>query len=329
MTPAPSLPSRVSVEAPARLHFGVLDLRGHLGRRFGGIGAAVPTPSVRLEAARADELTVEGPDAGRAQEFARRFLSAQRLPGGAHLRVARVIPPHAGLGSGTQLALAVGRALAELHGLQLEPTALAQSVGRGRRSAIGTWTFALGGFVLEGGRREGSDGIAPLISRLPIPPSWHCVIAIPEAESGLSGEEEALAFSGLPAPSERDVERVAHLVLMQLLPSLAEADLTGFGSALSEIQRITGSWFARAQGGPFAPGASTELVRQLARLGATGVGQSSWGPTVYGITPDRDSARDLAGRVRAHLGSTGAVYQTGFAERGALVHAEWTAVGCD
>ncbi len=329
MTALEQLPTRITVEAPARLHFGVLDLRGHLGRRFGGIGAAVPAPAVRLEVTRAQTLTAEGPDSGRAQEFARRFLSSYRLKGGAHLCVAQSIPPHVGLGSGTQLALAVGRALAELHGFQLEPPALARAVGRGVRSAIGTWVFALGGFVLEGGRRPGSDGVAPLISRLPIPNGWQAVIAIPEGKPGLSGETEAEAFARLPPPSEREVERVAHLVLMQLLPALAEADLAAFGAALSEIQRITGAWFSGAQGGAFAAGASGDLVRLLAEFGAQGVGQSSWGPTVYGLTPDSDSARDLASRVRARLGESGVVYQTGFSQRGALVHTDWTAVGRD
>jgi beta-ribofuranosylaminobenzene 5'-phosphate synthase len=143
----------VFVEAPARLHFGVLDLRGDLGRRFGGIGAAVPSPSLLLEARPASTLTVEGPpaDGERALEFARRFLSHHGLAAGATVCLHRTIPAHAGLGSGTQLALAVARALAEQHALATDAAALARAVGRGRRSAIGTWTFALGGFVLEGG----------------------------------------------------------------------------------------------------------------------------------------------------------------------------------
>jgi beta-RFAP synthase len=162
-----------------------------------------------------------------------------------------------------------------------------------------------------------------------MPTAWQAVIVIPEGKPGLSGETEAEAFTKLPPPSEREVERVAHLVLMELLPALAEADLADFGAALSEVQRITGAWFAGAQGGAFAAGASAEVVRVLAEFGAQGVGQSSWGPTVYGLTPDTDSARDLAGRVRARLGNSGVVYQTGFAQRGALVHTEWTAVGRD
>jgi beta-RFAP synthase len=322
-------PTRVRVEAPARLHFGILDLRGHRGRRFGGIGAAVPTPSVCLEATPDDRITAEGPDAGRVQEYARRYLAAAGLEGGAHLRVVRAIPPHVGLGSGTQLALSVARALAELYGQSAEPLALARAVGRGLRSAIGTWTFALGGFVLEGGRKSGSDAVAPLISRLPIPGIWRAVIAIPESAPGLSGAAESEAFRQLPPPDEREVEQVAHLVLMQLLPALADADLVAFGAALTEVQRITGGWFAPAQGGAFASGLTRELVGRMAEFGATGVGQSSWGPTVYGIVPHPDAGRDLAQRIRAWMGSNGTVLETPFAERGALVHSEWGRVGMD
>src|SRR5262245_7888263 len=120
----------VFVEAPARLHFGVLDLRGTLGRRFGGLGAAVPAPSLLLEAGRADRLTAEGPDAERALGFAQRFLAHHGCPGGARLTVHRAIPSHSGLGSGTQLGLAVARALAELHRLPADVVGLAAAVGR-------------------------------------------------------------------------------------------------------------------------------------------------------------------------------------------------------
>src|SRR5690242_10457706 len=120
--------SRVFVEAPARLHFGVLDLRGDLGRRFGGIGAAVPAPSLLLEANPASSLAAEGPDAARVLGFARRFAAHHALELRVRFRVHRAIPTHAGLGSGTQLALAVARAAAELAGLPTEVAALARAV---------------------------------------------------------------------------------------------------------------------------------------------------------------------------------------------------------
>jgi beta-ribofuranosylaminobenzene 5'-phosphate synthase len=316
-----SAPGPVFVEAPARLHFGVLDLRGDLGRRFGGVGAAVPSPSLLLEARPASSLTAEGPDADRALEFARRFAAHYGLGDGAHLVIHRSIPAHSGLGSGTQLALAVARALAELHGLPSEVRALARAVGRGRRSAIGTWTFALGGFVLEGGRKgEGEDGaVAPLLARLPLPAAWGCVVVVPRGKPGLTGEEEAAAFARLPPPAARDVERVAHLVLMQLLPAIAEADLPAFGAALAEVQRVTGGWFAGAQGGVFAPGHTGEMIERLRAWGAAGVGQSSWGPAVYGITSSGEESQAIAARARAVLGAGGVVYAGGFSAAGARV----------
>ena len=146
---APSATDAVYVEAPARLHFGMLDLRGALGRKFGGIGAAVPNPSIRIEARPAPTLSADGPAADRVLHFAQLVIEHYGVRQGAQLRVHATIPAHSGLGSGTQLALAVARAIAELYDLPRDADALAVATQRARRSAIGTWIFAEGGFVVE------------------------------------------------------------------------------------------------------------------------------------------------------------------------------------
>jgi beta-RFAP synthase len=310
----------VFVEASARLHFGVLDLRGGLGRWFGGIGAAAPVPTLLVSACPADTLDVCGEDSERAARFARRILDHYGLKGRARLCVHRALPRHAGLGSGTQLALAIARALMELHGgVPPDLSRLSRALGRAQRSAVGTWTFGGGGLVVEGGRRRESDRIAPLLARLPFPPAWRCVLAVPRTTSGVTGTTEAERFAKLPVPPERDVRRVAHLVLMALLPALADADLSTFGEALSSIQRITGRWFAPVQGGTFAPGPSRKLVRWMTEAGATGVGQSSWGPTVYGIVEGEEAGLRLAEHVRGRLGAAGTVYEGPFPADGARV----------
>ncbi|HEX5435650.1 MAG TPA: beta-ribofuranosylaminobenzene 5'-phosphate synthase family protein [Gemmatimonadaceae bacterium] len=323
--PDPPGPRSVWVEAPARLHFGMLDLRGALGRRFGGMGAAIPTPSLVLEASRAPGFSARGPEGERALAFAHRYAAAYALHGGARLVVHRAIPVHAGLGSGTQLALAVARALAELYGLPPDARALARGVDRAHRSGVGTWIFAHGGFVVEGGRRTDDEMVAPLLARYPMPADWRVVVAVPPGTPGMSGEAEAAAFARLPPPPEREVEHVAHLVLMALLPAVVEGDLETFGLALTDVQCVTGRWFAPAQGGAFASGASAELVHAMRDWGAAGVGQSSWGPAVYGIVAGDRSAADLAARVRTWLGGVGAVHAGPFANEGARVtcrHAE-------
>jgi len=295
------------VRAPARLHFGVLDLRGDLGRRFGGLGAAVEEPGLELVVRPGKTLEATGPDSERALGYARAFLAHHGLSAGARIEVRRALPPHAGLGSGTQLALAVGRALATLLEVPVPSVAaLAAAVGRGARSAIGTFVFEEGGFVLEGGRQAGG-GLAPLLLRRPMPTSWRCVVVVPEAPPGLSGEAETTAFRTLPAPPAAEVERVAHLVLMGMLPALVEARLAEFGAALSEVQRLTGPTAA--------------VVQALRAAGAQGVGQSSWGPTVYALAATDDEADRLADAARGPSGAGAFIWRGPFQNTGAVVQA--------
>lgn len=307
----------VRVEAPGRLHLGILDLRGDLGRKFGGLGAALRAPRVVLEARPASDVTASGPDAKRAEEFARRFLRHHGRTGGAAIRVLETIPAHVGLGSGTQLALAVARALAELYGVAADAPSLALAAGRAKRSAVGTWAFERGGFVLEGGHREHDRGVPPLLFHHPMPASWRCVVAVPDVPRGLSGPAEAAAFREMEPATERKAGRIARLTLMSALPALVEEDLEVFGRAVTEIQRHVGDCFREAQGGRFAHPEVARLVRALERAGAPGVGQSSWGPAAFALAGDDAAADRLLAVARAHVDSPDAAWATGFDDRGA------------
>jgi beta-ribofuranosylaminobenzene 5'-phosphate synthase len=309
----------VRIEAPARLHLGMLDASGEGSRRFGGLGAAVARPGVVVEVSDAPEgLLAEGPDAERARRVAERCLDALG-GGGARVRVLEAIPAHVGLGSGTKLALAVAAALAALAGESPDPPALARMAGRGARSAVGLWTFALGGLVVEGGRRHGSDEPAPLLVRHAMPDDWCCVLAIPAAEPGLSGGAEEAAFAELRPDPERSAH-IAQIVLTALLPALVERDLAEFGAALTALQRLVGDAFASVQGGTFHP-RSGPLVEALLRLGAAGAGQSSWGPAAYGLFGREAEAHVVARRLEAEFGMPGRVEVVRFDNAGARAEA--------
>jgi beta-RFAP synthase len=296
---------------------GMLAVAGDGGRRFGGLGVSVTRPAVILEAQPADELSAEGADAERALTFARRCHDALGLPGGAHLRIVDAIPPHVGLGSGTKLALAVARALAALHGRAVDAPALAQAAGRAARSAVGMWTFALGGLVVEGGVPPGAERPAPLLMRHAMPDEWRIVLVVPKAVPGLSGVAEAQAFGRLVPSAERSAA-IAQLVLTSLLPALVERELEEFGTALTRVQQLVGDAFAPVQGGRFHPRAGA-LVEALLRGGAAGAGQSSWGPTVYGIVGSEAAGRELARRMEGVVGDDGSVELVAFDNRGARV----------
>jgi beta-ribofuranosylaminobenzene 5'-phosphate synthase len=307
----------VRVEAPARLHLGMLAVGGDGARRFGGLGVAVSRPAVVVEAQSADELSAEGVDAERALMFAQRCHEALHLGGGAQVRVVEAIPPHVGLGSGTKLALAVAQALAVLDGRTVDPPALAEAAGRAARSAVGMWTFALGGLVVEGGVRRGVERPAPLLAHYRVPDEWRIVLVVPHAEPGLSGVAETQAFGRLVPSAERSAA-IAQLVLTSLLPALVERDLEEFGAALTRIQELVGDAFAAVQGGRFHPRAG-ELVEALLRGGAAGAGQSSWGPAAYGVVGSEAAGRELAGRMEAVVGAEGSVELVTFDNRGARV----------
>jgi beta-ribofuranosylaminobenzene 5'-phosphate synthase len=307
----------VRVEAPARLHMGMLDASSGGARRFGGLGVAVSRPAVVVEASVSDELTVEGPDAERALAVAQRCRDALGDARGARVRVLEAIPAHVGLGSGTKLALAVTAALSALAGQSPAPAAMARTAGRAARSAVGLWTFVRGGLVVEGGLRAGAAQPAPLLVRYAMPDEWRCVLAIPAAEPGLSGGAEEAAFAGLRPDPDR-AALMAQVVLTALMPALVERDLGEFGAALSRLQRLVGDAFAPIQGGTFHPRAGA-LVDALLRLGAAGAGQSSWGPAVYGLVGSEQQGHDVARALEAELGGGGRAEVVRFDNRGARV----------
>jgi beta-ribofuranosylaminobenzene 5'-phosphate synthase len=293
-----ALTARVS--APARLHFGFLDLNFSLGRRFVGLGMAVDAPATVLSLARAPEgtLTAEGPESGRARDHLARLVRDHGARSGFRLTVERAIPPHAGLGSGTQLALAVAAAYAALEAPAAEAAHLARELGRAERSAIGFAAFRAGGVVLDGGRGPDTE-VPPIISRLPFPDDWRVLLVFDGARVGVHGEAERAAFATLPPFPEAASAALCRLVLVRALPALAEADFPAFAAVVGEIQARVGDHFAPAQGGGrFASADVADVLAWLAKEGHAGLGQTSWGPTGFCLLPDAAAAERLAETAR-------------------------------
>jgi beta-RFAP synthase len=310
--------TEIVVTAPARLHFGMLDPAGIGARRFGGVGVGVESPRVvvGVRARSGGEVVAHGSQADRATTFARRARAAFEHPGGVEVDVREAIPPHVGLGSGTKLGLAIARGVAELAGASAGPAKLADASGRGARSSVGCWTFAAPGLVVEAGVRAGG-WISPLVARHPMPERWRCVLALPLGGEGLSGDAEERFFNRLHEQATGE-PRAARLLLTALLPGLVISDIDEFGAALSEIQREIGSIFAARQGGVFHPRA-VPVVEALLALGVGAVGQSSWGPSVYGIVDGAERAADVAERLRSAVDSDTDVRVVDFDRRGAWV----------
>ncbi len=302
----------VRIETPARLHLGLLDMNGELGRLYGSIGVAIERPNVVLEAdlqntGGVNDLVVEGLEQERLIAYARSFLAHYPLPGRVHLNLRSNIPAHVGLGSGTQLALATGTALARLGGLRLNATELGLIMKRGLHSGIGVAVFQHGGFVVDGGHLvvDGRQSIPPVLFRHPVPEDWFFVVVIPKARPGLSGDDEQLAFQTVPPAPSPLVEKICRLLIMKMLPALVENDIAQFGQSLTQIQQLVGDSFAAIQGGQFGNTLSGQIITHMLEQGALGAGQSSWGPTVYALVQDEWQAQQLESDIQEYLESRG------------------------
>lgn len=297
MKDALNRPAAVDVTAPARLHLGFLDLDGGLGRRFGSLGLAIDNPATRVTVSRASpsatKHSASGPEADRALKAIGRYADVLGLSGFYRAAVEAAIPAHAGLGSGTQLAVAIGVGLAALESSDTPPRALAEMQSRGARSAIGMAAFEAGGFIVDGGRGRG-DHAPPVLMQVPFPEHWRAILVLDRRAEGVHGERESAAFAALPPFEQATAAHLCHLMLMRLMPAVVEADLAAFGAGLTEIQQVIGAHFANAQGNsPWTSRAVGRLVSMLGTAGATGLGQSSWGPTGFAFVESEAAAQRL------------------------------------
>lgn len=202
-----------------------------------------------------------------------------------------------------------------LAGRRLGIREIASAVGRGAHSGIGISTFRYGGFVLDGGHRIRSmgtsspgtaeNGIPPVLFQHAMPRNWFFVTVIPAMDPGLSGKKEANAFLKLPRAPSRLVEKISRVLLIQMLPALVERDISNFGKALTRIQYMVGDCFSSIQGGRFASPVSEKMVDFLLSSGAAGIGQSSWGPTVYGLIEGKIRAQALHQKTQSYLDTLG------------------------
>jgi beta-ribofuranosylaminobenzene 5'-phosphate synthase len=308
------------VETGARLHFGFQNLALAHDRLYGGVGLALAEPRLVVEAERADSIQVDYRD---AEPFARDVCDILGVEG-VRLDVPERFPRHAGLGSGTQLALASLVAIGGAYDRTVDPRECAPALGRGGRSGVGVAAFERGGFVVDAGHpterftsappERGDWSVPRPVARHDLPADWRFVLVTPDVPPGRSGTPEEESMRSVVERADPSVaDEMATLLVRRVLPAVAEGDVAAFGRAIARLGRLNGAWYADEQGGVYRPPAG-QVVEALSDSPAIyGAGQSSWGPTVYGLTTDReaDHATGVARDALSDLGTDGTVRTAG------------------
>lgn len=323
---APSLQGRVvapgravRVTTGARLHFGLLGFaKGHYP--FGGAGVMIERPATCVEIRSVDTARETRTDSRTAPPALVARLQDQimchweRMTGlptsNLRLHVTQTAQRHIGLGSGTQMAMALALGLFRLHG-RVKPTVeqLAESVQRGKRSSVGVLGFANGGFLLERGHQANAP-IARSFDRVPVPSQWRFVLVRATRQFGASGSREKELLGRLAETPPVVTRRMLRMAEEEILPALRSGQIDTFADAVFEYGQMAGRVFSAVQGGIFANRHIEQLANSLRNLGARGVAQSSWGPTVSCIVESQTAAellREQATRILKPISGQGPI----------------------
>ncbi len=284
--------SRVAVRAGYRLHLGFYRYLDE-GLAYGSVGVALEDPHLELR------LTTSGVGGGlevrapteEAREAAARVARSLGLSSGV-LEVLGYVKHHVGLGSITRTYLATAIAASvQLKAVNLDLEELLVKLGRCRYSCVGYYTMVYGGLAVDTGVGHPGDGIPKPLMLLKFPQHWYVVLAVPEGR-GLREEEEEVHMRD---PVQVSEQRELYRALVELTTGVRLERIDLFARGVETIQEVAGRYFSRAQGGFFSSPYGDLIAEVMRRSGLRGIGQSSWGPTVYGFT-DSYSTAELARR---------------------------------
>lgn len=329
------------IETPSRLHVTLIDLNGKYGRIDGGVGITTQNPKLILEAEdECEDIQITFADSVSSnlnketiEDYQAKIISAARktneflnLTGGYQINLREVFPSHSGLGSGTQVSLAVAKLILKMNGHDLSSLEIAKIVGRGGTSGIGVASFDEGGFIVDSGHKKSMKPSflpssaskatpPPVIARYNFPEDWNIILVIPRVERKVFGDGEVNIFQEYCPIPLTEVQKLTHILLMKMMPAVLEKDLDAFGEAVNAIQTVGFKKIELELQNPFIK----DLMDNLKSAGASGVGMSSFGPTVYAIT-DNNSKEILRAASGLLEGKEGDIILTRGQNKGAHIY---------
>lgn len=283
------------VKTGPRLHFGLLDLSGDMGRVDGGVGMALQEPSLVIQGRRSS--STKSNKFSKLVEYAVDALNKHYDENySLDIKVEQSYPQHVGLGSTTQILLSVSYIYNLIFGATHNSREMANLLGRGGTSGIGVASFRSGGFILDGGHTFGHNGEkdtflpsrvsncppAPVLFRHRIPCDWVIDLLIPLDSPGLSGRPEAEFFQKkcpIPPP---ETDRISRIVLSIILPSVISSDIKRFSKGINLLTTLGFKYLEIQNQSEYVRNLISDI--KLVTKNQAAVGLSSFGPTVFVIS---------------------------------------------
>ena len=272
--------NQYTINSPARIHLGFLDLSFKNVRNFGSLGMAISNFGTIIQAKSSKKLKLVGEKSKKLEVMLKRFYDFYKFQP-CEIKITRKIPEHVGLGSGTQLSLSLGLLLSKISGKEISVEELARFCQRGLRSSIGINCFKNGGFFVDAGRVSHSKNLSPVIFHQKWPEEWQIILIMESTATGIHGNKEKKEFKKISKNNISLQSNNCEALVMMIIPSIIERNFELFCKGISKIQKNTGEYFNSAQGGLYSSKKIGNIFKKLEKAGYDGFGQTSWGPTGF------------------------------------------------
>ena len=290
----------IQIISPARLHFGFLEINSNQGDNLlGGIGLSIDKFHTKISMKRNAKIKVKGKNSNKASLFLNTFCRKLKLKPNFFLNIKKTSPQHIGLGSGTQLALSIGKAISDLNNLNLNIEKIGKILNRNYRSNVGLINFKYGGFLID---LKIKNKFFTSIDKVFFPEDWK-IILIKDSKQGLHGKNEIDAFKKTKKFPKINNVRLTDLVLLKIYPSLIENNFNEFSKAITKLQNIMGNYFNVLQGGVFSSPTVSSVLKFLEKENVLGYGQTSWGPTGFSFFSNIKKAEQMKTKLKKRFSS--------------------------
>jgi len=289
------------ISCPARLHLGLFSMNADMPRINGGIGFSIDAQQVQVEAKIDDVLHVQDDrNAGMGSSAIARLVEVLQKAASLHglekqvlLRISGDADMHYGLGTGTSIALASLEAFFLLNDHKITKDELIRLSNRGGTSGIGIYTYFSGGLVIDLGRasdgkrpipssqQEGAFDLPLLLQQFPMP-DWEIGICTPSHIQPLTEAEEKTFFRQTCPIPEEEAYKALYYSVAGVYASAKDGDKKGFEIAVRALQKCAWKKAERQRHGPEL----RAVENQLYELGASVVGMSSLGPSLFFLAED-------------------------------------------
>jgi beta-ribofuranosylaminobenzene 5'-phosphate synthase len=278
----------IEVVGPASFALGMVKLRREGGQRLACLGVSLKHPPMHVRAQAAPTLSITGPRAKLAHEFAQRLFAYHSRPAQGQVEIELGIARAMGLGSQPALALCTLRALAWANDMPYEDApALAEAAGLSPDQALAFWAFQRGGLLLVEAEASKPGGLPGVLRRHELAhednQAWVFVFYLPLTSADTPPNMEAARLAAMREAGPYLSSDTGRLLDEVLWPALARDDLPSFAEGLMQLRALNQEALAMAGTAPAVSGEAEQLLELMREHGALAWGQAAAGQALFGL----------------------------------------------